>query len=231
MTEIDEKNEGKSMLLDYSIALVIGIATIFGAWCAYYSALWGGNQASSYVKGIMAMSESSTEYLEALNNYNTNYLSDFKDDFYEVQWKEAVKNKDYQGADDFEVLMSEKLQIIYEANNTAEDDSTYDAAILAYNEADSLEYVEIVSQIDSSVVKYDKAKLSIVKGDEANGHGDSFTFATVLFTIVLFFGGMAALSEQRKMKLVYGVAMLVMFVYSTYTMFIIPSPFSFVPAL
>ncbi len=186
---------------------------------AYYAALWGGNQSSNYNSAIMPMSESNTTYLEALNDMTSMELNDFKDDFIETQWAEAKKNGDKDDMAYYESRMSEPLQKLY----TAPDDSM-DIVMEAYETTYNETITDLESRMDTSAVMYDKAKEFVITGDKANTNGDQFTFATVLFTIVLFFGGMAAVSSKEKIKMIYGIAMIVTFIYSVYTMFSIPMP-------
>lgn len=220
MEESSKKNEdSKIEILDYSVAILLGIATILGTLSAYYSTLWGGNQAQSYVKGIMTMSESSTRYLEALHDYNTLEMTDFKDDFIQSQWHEAYNKRNEADMAYFEAKMSEELAKIYKAS----DDSAQIAAE-QYGEALDLKIADLGSRMDSAIILNATAKKVIIEGDKANEYGDKFTFVTVLFTVVLFFGGMAAITHRLKLKMIYVAISVLMFIYSTISMFVIPFP-------
>ena len=165
------------------------------------------------------MSQSSTNYLEALQDYNNSEMTDFKDDFIETQWKEASNKGNKADQEYYESRMSDPLQLIYKAS----DDSAEIAAAL-YDEANEEKITDIVTRMDSAIILNGMAKKYINEGDEANSHGDKFTFVTVLFTIVLFFGGMAAVSQRFPLKLIYTSLSFAMFIYSTIKMFGIPFP-------
>lgn len=205
--------------IDYLVAFLLGLATIFGALSAYYATLWGGNQSQFYVKGIITMSESGTNYLEALHDYNSLEMTDFKDDFLEGQWREAIKNKEYDQATYFESQMSPELEKIYKAS-----DDSAEIAAAEYGEALEIKTEDLNSRMDSAIIQNQIAKKTVVQGDQANANGDRFTFVTVLFTIVLFFGGMAAVTRQLKLKTIYLGISAVMFIASVIHMFTIPFP-------
>lgn len=205
--------------VDYLIAFLLGLATIFGALSAYYATLWGGNQSQFYVKGIITMSQSGTNYLEALHDYNSLEMTDFKDDFLEGQWREAIKNKEYEQAAYFESQMSAELEKIYKAS-----DDSAEIAAAEYGEALEIKTDDLNSRMDSAIIQNEIAKKTVVQGDQANTNGDKFTFVTVLFTIVLFFGGMAAVTRQLKLKTIYLGISIVMFIGSVIHMFTIPFP-------
>jgi len=167
----------------------------------------------------MTMSESSTNYLEALNGYNTLEMTDFKDDFIEAQWEEASKKKDKAGTDYYESRMSEPLQKLYKAP----DDSM---EILAA-EFDSLQEIKSEQfdvKMDTAITMYQGAKKFVETGDKANTNGDQFTLMTVFFTIVLFFGGMSTVTTRYNLKLAYTVISVGLFLYSAIQMFMIPMP-------
>ena len=205
--------------IDYAVAILLGVATILGALAAFYATLWGGNQAQFYVKGLMTTSDANTSYLEALEDYNSMGLTDFKDDFLEIQWKDAVNRNDKADADYFQSQMSDELQLIYEAS----DDSAQIAAV-AYDKAIDGKETALIQQMDSAIIMNQEAKKAVALGNTANENGDKFTFVTVLYTIVLFFGGMAAVTDRLKLKLIYVITSIITFIYSTISMFLIPFP-------
>jgi hypothetical protein len=209
----------KGEKIDYFVGILLGIATILGALSANYATLWGGNQSQSYVKGIITMSQANTNYLEALNDYSDWEATDFKDDFLQVQWNDAVRRNNKEESDYYESKMSEELQRIY----TASDDSA-EIAALEYDKANELKGEEYEEKMDSAIVMNQEARKYVLNGDKANENGDKFTFVTVLFTVVLFFGGMAAITRRVQLKSIYfGIAIL-MFIYSAIRMFMIPFP-------
>jgi len=215
----DSGADRKYAILDYTVAVILGLATVLGALAAYYSALWGGNQSSSYNSAIMTMSESSTTYLEALNDYNTMELTDFKDDFVEAQWDAAYKKNDAETMEYYESRMSEPLQKLYKAP-----DDSMDIVMEEYDAQQEELINDLNSKMDTSIVMYDSAKKHVEVGDKANKNGDEFTLMTVFFTIVLFFGGMSTVTNRYKLKLVYTVISIGLFVYSAIQMLGIPMP-------
>jgi len=215
--EIEKPEEKKAATIDYIAAAIIGIATILGAASAYYSALWGGNMQSNYNSAITLLNDANTMYLESLSEYNKADFDDFQDDYFYVQWKDAESKGEVEDAEYFKERMTPEY-----ANLLIADD--YDAAWEEYSNAYDEKITGLDEYMDSSFVMMDTSKLKVEEGDKANTWGDKFTLVTVLFTIVLFFAGMATVTKGNKLKLIYVAAAAIMFVYSAISMFTIPFP-------
>ena len=168
---------------------------------------------TGFNKAIMTMSESSTSYLDALNDYTQFTLEDFKDDMIYMQWKKAEKTGD-PDADYLFSKLSEALQKDLQADtDQGELDKAYEERI-----------GNIMQTMESSDSNYGIAQMQMEEAQKANEYGDGFTFATVLFTIVLFFAGMCSLAKSWNLKLAYIGAAGLMFIYSIIKFVTIPFP-------
>jgi len=83
---------------------------------------------------------------------------------------------------------------------------------------------EIEAIFEESDKSYEEVEKLIADAQIANTNGDDFSFVTVLFTIVLFFGGMSAISQRPNLKVVYIVVATIMFIYSLVKFLGIPFP-------
>lgn len=137
-----------------------------------------------------------------------------------VNWSAAVKKGNTDEADYFKGKMSEEFAKLLDSEQGAETDR----AVHEYDSLQAAEVLRLQAVITEALEGMGKAKEQQQEADKFNGYGDAFTFVTVLFTIVLFFGGMAAVSKKLKLKTIYVAAALLVFLYSVVNMFLTPIP-------
>lgn len=219
MAETQEKDK-KSTIIDYSISVVIGIATILGALAAYYSSIWGGTSSGAYNKAIIRLSEANTHYLEALTNFNEQKFDEFQDDFVSIQYEDAVDKGDSDNADYWMDRFSDEYKKYYAANTEESEDSAYDAYCDTYNKY----YDQQDSLMKSAIRTFGEIQETVKQADKAGETGDHFTLLTVFFTIVLFFGGITTLTQRFTLKIIYATAAFLIFCFGVYSMFSAPLP-------
>lgn len=206
----------KATKLEIVITVLLGVTTILGAFAAYCSALWGGEMQTSYTQSVTITNHGNTIYLEALSDLNSFEVNDMKDDIIYSQWKDNTEKGDNEDAAYFFTKLSPGLQ--KDLADDPKDVSEYDK-----EQAASLD--SIMARLGESEHLNDSAKILLNKGNSANKYGDDFTLCTVLFTVVLFFLGLASLKTHSTMQKTYvmlGVAILVL---SLIRMVTIPFPF------
>lgn len=208
-----EKNKEYSVYVDYYIAILLGVATVLTAIAAYQGSLWSGNSLSNYNKSVSTLSDANGLYLEYLNDYTHTELLDLKDDLLYTQWKQTPASdpdKEYLFS-----RLSEGLQKDLEKKDTD-----------AKNETSEKEArdTEIDAKYTDSQALFDQSSALMGKAEKANENGDKFTFATVLFAIVLFFGGLSTTTAHTKLKLGYIVLSSILFLYSLLYVCTLPFP-------
>lgn len=212
-----EKTEPeKATKLEVVITVLLGITTILGAFAAYCSALWGGEMQSSYTQSVTITNHGNTIYLEALSDLNSFEVNDMKDDIIYSEWKENTEKGDVEDAAYFFTKLSPGLQ--KDLADDPKDVSEYDKEQAAYLDS-------IMARLDESEKHNDSAKVLLTKGNSANKYGDDFTLCTVLFTVVLFFLGLASLKTHSTMQKSYVILGVVILVLSLIRMVTIPFPF------
>jgi hypothetical protein len=209
------KPEEKSTRIEIIITVLLGLATLLGATGAYFSALWGGTQHSNYIKSVTETNHANTTYLEALNEQSNFNMDDLKDDLIYAEWKNNYLKGDKVDADYYFLKLSEGLQ--KDLTDNPNDISEYEK-----------EQKEKEGKIESRFVEsytYQDIADSLMKvGETANKNGDDFTLTTVLFTVVLFFLGLASLKTKEKIQKVYVIFAAVVFIASLIKMLTIPFP-------
>ncbi len=206
----------KATKLEVFITVLLGVTTILGAFAAYCSALWGGEMQTSYTQSVTVTNHANTIYLEALSDLNSFEVNDMKDDIIYTQWKDNSEKGDVEDATYFFSKLSEGLQ--KDLKDDPKDVSEYEK-----EQAANLDSIN--ARMKESETLNDSAKVLLTKGNNANKVGDDFTLCTVLFTVVLFFLGLASLKTHSTMQKTYTILAVVILVLSLVRMVTIPFPF------
>lgn len=205
----------KATKLEIFITVLLGVATILGALAAYFAALWGGEMQSSYSKSITETNHANTLYLEALNDLSKFESDDLRDDILYSEWKENLEKGDQVDATYFFSKLSEGLQ---------KDLADNPGDVSEYEKEQQANLDSIMAQFVLAEKTHDGAEELMKKGNEANKFGDDFTLCTVLFTIVLFFLGLASLKTKPELQKIYVVMAVVVLTLSIIRMVTIPFP-------
>jgi flagellar basal body-associated protein FliL len=213
--QTDAVEDEKATKLEIMVTVLLGIATILGAVAAYFAALWGGEMQSSYSKSITETNHANTVYLEALSDLSNFNMDDLRDDIIYSEWKENLEKGDTQDAAYFFSKLSEGFQ--KDLADNPGDVSEYEKQQLAT--ADSIQ-----AQFVLADKMHDDAEELMKKGSDANKYGDDFTLCTVLFTIVLFFLGLASLKTKPSIRKIYIVMACVVLLGSIIKMVTLPFP-------
>ncbi len=206
----------KATKLEIIITIFLGITTVLGAFAAYCSALWGGEMQTSYTQSVTVTNHSNTIYLEALSDLNSFQMNDMKDDIIYSQWKDNSAKGDVEDAAYFFTKLSPGFQ--KDLLDDPKDVSEYEKEQAAHLDS-------INATMDESDVLYDSAKVLLEKGNNANRFGDDFTLCTVLFTVVLFFLGLASLKKHSAMQKTYVILAAVLLICSLNRLVTRPYPF------
>jgi len=211
----DDKKD-KADKFEIIVTVLLGLTTILGAFAAYCAALWGGEMQSNYTKSVAVTNHANTVYLEALNELSAFEMDDLRDDIIYSEWKENLEKGDTEDARYFFTKLSEGLQKDLEQDPA--DVSAYEREQLANMDS-------IQTRFKESDELFNESEELMQKGNSANKYGDDFTLATVLFTIVLFFLGLASIKTKESIKKVYIIFAVAVLVLSLIRMITVPFPF------
>jgi hypothetical protein len=114
-------------------------------------------------------------------------------------------------------------ETVTEEEGTTEEGAT-EEGLTEEDKEDEARLQEIDAIFEESDIAYEQVEKMVNDAQKANKDGDEFGFVTVLFTIVLFFGGMSAVSSRLNLKYAYLGAATLMFIYSLIKMFSLPFP-------
>ena len=194
-----QKDERKHWV-EIACAVVLSLAMLASAWCAYQANLWSGVQTFRLAAANQAGRESSKETLEALQlraadaamliNYlqaqtqDNEPLEKILRDRFRPEMKTAVEA--WLKTDPF--------------NNPAAPPSPFKMAEYAQKELQ-----EAKSHDELSAQEHHAAEV-------ANQASDTYVLLTVAFTSVLFFGGIAGSFRSRRVRIAFFVIALLLFV-------------------
>jgi hypothetical protein len=316
-------------IVDVAAAVLLGLATVSGAYAAYQASLWGGNCQTAYTQGTNKLAEANREMLRGVQERafdTTIWIEAMKAEAAlvkevvaaeEAAEKEGAAAEEEEGDRALEILeaivlqddtpLAKKLSKLQTTRRDLSDamswaDKAYEkrmkdltkdqliervkailaledkqqavvekqialigplgldeyadegeiAEAIASNEAartqyDALEaeWVKLQKEIDAEFDKlgkplffespeYEKKKdrvfrqltddgnKLIAEGQLANQRGDQFTLTTVLFTVTLFFAGLASTLRRNPIKIAFLAMSVAMMVYSLIQMFRTP---------
>ena len=189
---------GRSSALEVLIAVTLGIAAVLTAYAAYQTSLADGDTLKAFQEGSAIYDDANQQYLEG-NQQVANDVNVF------TQYAIAVE----KGDADLAAYIKEGLM-----------DDPLPAATEEWEEAEG----ELPSAIEAEayeVAAYEEAEKLVAQGDELfaeaeekDKQGDSFTLATVILAVALFFGGVAGVTRSHLISVVMTLCAVVLVVGS-----------------
>ena len=177
----DPDEAGRSSSLEVLIAVALGMAAILTAYAAYQTSLADGDTLKAFQEGSAIYDDANQQYLEG-NQQIANDVNVF------VQYAVAVQQDDADLAAYIKSgLMDEALVAGTEEWEEAEGDLPSPIEAESYTVAPYEEAEKLVAQGDAL----------FGEANEKDKEGDSYTLATVILAIALFFGGVAGVTRSH----------------------------------
>lgn len=173
--------------VDILAVIILSIATVSSAWCAYQSTRWSGVQADNYGKASAARTEST----RMSNRANSETIVDVQ---IFTAWVAAVSEKDTPRADFLEARFRPEFTPAFDAWINSVPKGT-----IPPGTPFSLPEYTLAAQVESDRLVKD-AEEHYAVASRANQTGDNFVLTTVLFATVLFFAGIASNFESVGIK-------------------------------
>lgn len=174
-----ERKDGSDWIEIVS-ALLLSIAMIATAWCAYQAARWSGVQTANYA----AANAARTDSVKAVNHSVQEILIDA---YLFVNWFYAIRTEDAVYQEFMESMLSNQLGVAADAwmdtdpvHNPTAPETPFDMP----------EYSN--EPIRESAALDDHAGVKVEEAKEANQNSDNYVLLSVLFAAVLFFAGISA---------------------------------------
>jgi len=193
------KQDQRKRWIEVTSAIVLSLATMASAWCAYQSTLWSGVQTFRLAQANKADRDASEQRTEALQ---------FKavDAYMMISYIEARGRKDEQLA----VFLLERFRPVMRKAVDAwlRTDPFHDPAA-PKNPFKMAEYVQ-AEEIEAKRLDAEAVRL-MAAAQEANHTSDKYVLLTVLFGMVLFLGGISGTFNSRWLRRSLIILALVLF--------------------
>jgi hypothetical protein len=185
--------------IEFLSAAILALAAVGTAWCGYQAARWGGKQTESFIEALAAQQNSIQQANQAV------LVQSLHVDLF-VEWASAVRQEDQQLADFLFERFPPDLKRATEAWLTLESVTNPNAPPSPFAMP---EY--ILEQSEESEKLYIMADEFFKKATQANLTSDNYVLLTVIFALVLFFGGISGKFRTRVIDLIMLILAFVLF--------------------
>jgi F0F1-type ATP synthase membrane subunit c/vacuolar-type H+-ATPase subunit K len=204
-------------------ALLLGLGAVGAAVTGHQQGLWGGASVEAFSEASKLTTKASTTYTNALSTYMHDMQMDVraKELIWEANDEETRTSGGRQAGMANWILLSQISDTAYrhlglpaetrEAYFNGDDEAALDdeELLVALNTELGQEYIDEV--FGPSDQEFAEADETFAKGQRANSIGDEFSLAGVVFTIALFFGGLALIFKTRIRWAFLGIGSVVFF--------------------
>ena len=175
--------------VDIAAAVLLAIATVLTAWCAYQSSRWSGVQATAFAQASSNRLESSREHTQAIQ-----ILALDADLF--TRWIDAYATGDTELVDFYmsNVLRTDFIPYLEEWIELDPLENPDAPRNPLGNEAYQQEL------LGESARLRELAEVKFTEATEANQTSDEYILATVMFASVLFFAGISNKFERLRIQ-------------------------------
>ncbi|MBS1518042.1 MAG: hypothetical protein JSS91_08135 [Bacteroidetes bacterium] len=200
----------RSQTMEIITAVLLALATVASAWCAYQSTLWGGVQTFRLADEIRE-----GRLISEYNVLNTEYRS--FDAVLFIKYIEALHKNDNEIADFYferfnPVLKKATLEWLETKPLVTENAPKSPFQMKSYK----TEFEEKSEQMKI------KSEESMNEAQKANEYSDKYVLLTVIFSSVLFFGGIAGTLRSHSMRIFSIVMSAVLFFATLIVLFSMP---------
>jgi signal transduction histidine kinase len=175
--------------VEFFSAVVLSLATVLTAWSGYQAALWGGEQAKAYSEAsaarIMAAQQNSQAMLRG-----SIHVGLF------TEYAAAISEENQRLADFLYTRFPAELKTATDAWRATDPLNNPNAPLSPF---DMPEY-QLPQQVEAQRLEEQAAQKS-AEADQANQQSDQYVLLTVIFAMVLFFGGISGKFQWRVIDL------------------------------
>lgn len=197
-------------LVDIGATIILSLATLTSAWCAYQSSLWGSGQLFALVAVSRAAREASEDRLVAANQRA------FDGSLF-IQYAAARA----EGSSELEAFLYRRFRPeLRDALDAWLETDPFNDPGAPPHPFQPQWYA--LAQEQEAELQEEESHRMFTLAQEMNRISDTYVLLTVLFASILFFGGMAGTFHSRTLKRIFGAIALVMFLVVTGYMLTIP---------
>jgi hypothetical protein len=186
----DDEERGIWGRLELIAAIILGVAGVLTAFCAYKGALADGDSLDKYSESNQLISDANGYYVDATQQEGQD-LTVF------TQWALLFLNDDLENAEVLQTsLFSDELKAAFDVWVALPEDQQPETPLDLEEEYQ----LQLPDRIDADAT-YEAALVAQEEAREANDKGDQFELASVFFALSLFLAGIATLFKVRTVKI------------------------------
>lgn len=191
------KKERHDYLAEVFSAIILGLATVGAAYGAYQASLCDGNSLDKYSDALAKVSDANSKRVEALQNFTFDMIT-------WMEWQSRIISADKsQGA---------QSQVDEEVADSILSDFMEDRmkSALIWSEVESEKRKKVVHPTESDEYALElftetfeaeeAGKAALEEARRSGSLGDQYTLTTVLFTISMFFAGIASAFKHHRVR-------------------------------
>lgn len=213
-------SEKNTKLIELLVVIFLGVASVFGAFAAYQSALNGSAMSREYNEGISTITDANSSYVEAGQTISNdmvlyqNMISLQLDVEYATDEVEQAKAQ--EKLTNFEAkFLTQDLQAAIEWATAQEEATGYYTSPF-----ESETYVEAVYKTAAETYQEGRGRLEL--GHVYNTNGDKMGLIVIYYALILFLLGISSSLKRNVLKIALSGFSLAIFVFATVQMFSIP---------
>jgi hypothetical protein len=208
LAKIEEKET--TQLVDILTAILLSLATIGSAWCAYQATLWGGVQTFELAAQSKAGRLSSENVIKANQKITMDATMVIK--YIDANEEGNFKMRDFYFSRFDPILQNATLEWLKLDPFNNQNAPNSPMRMPSYK---LKEDAEAINQLNLSIEK-------LASANEANRTSDRYVLLTVLFAAVLFFGGIASTLQSNLIRNVCLILSAVIFCMTLFVLMNMP---------
>ncbi|MBX7132803.1 MAG: hypothetical protein K1X67_09025 [Fimbriimonadaceae bacterium] len=210
----------RSYVLEVLLAIVLGLSTVGAAYAAYQASRYDGNALAAYSESLAKTNDTNAAELRAAQRLTMDMLGFNQFKALQLATAQAKTPADQQTVYAISVVFQEESFSGTFAKAVQWSEDEYEKKKQVVSPAD---YEPYVKELEAPALAIRKERESALDDARSFGDlGDQFTLMTVLFTIVLFFTGIAAVFKRDPVKITLLVAASVLLVATAARLFTLP---------
>lgn len=213
-------SEKATKLLELIVVIFLGVASVFGAFSAYQSALNGSAMSKEYNEGISTITDANSSYVEAgqvISNDMVLYQSMVSLQLdVEYAQDEVERVKAQEKLTNFEAkFLTLNLQNAIEWATAQETSTGYYTSPF-----ESEVYLDAVYKTANAT--YQEGRVRLELGHVYNTNGDKMGLIVIYYALILFLLGISSSIKRNELKLALLAFSLAIFIFATVQMLGIP---------
>ena len=197
------KDKRRHKWIEIASAILLSLAMIASAWCAYQAARWSGVQTNSYNEANAARATANEDHIWSVWRSQSDIIA-----FNDYQLERLEGNQ--EAMDYFrENIFSDELYAVFDEWEATDPYNNPDAPYTPFD-MDEYQY----PWYEEALAEEAEAQEKVQEARAANQQSDNYVLLTVIFATVLFFAGISTKFDSLNLKMITLAAGTLVFIVS-----------------